>query len=283
MTTTEITPPSITPNRRQVDFVEAGKGPLAVLIHSSMAGAHQWSALTRDLQADFRVRAVNLFGYGKTHLWAETQPPSLDDFADLVATAVPATTRAISLVGHSFGGAVAMRLATRQLKGRVSSLVLFEPSLFHLLDCCSQTAAFNEISALARDTGQWIEVGMPEMAAEQFIDYWCGHGTWAACSSAKRSSFARSVTLLQHEWAAVFDGSMTPVELAGALPRHTLVMSSLRTPRPARQIVEILLDTCPEAAFAAILDGGHMAPLTHPQVVNPLIRNFLIPPTSDEQ
>jgi hypothetical protein len=36
-----------------VDFIEAGAGPLVVLVHSSMAGARQWSSLIRDLERLF--------------------------------------------------------------------------------------------------------------------------------------------------------------------------------------------------------------------------------------
>jgi pimeloyl-ACP methyl ester carboxylesterase len=59
---------AISPNN--VDFVEAGSaGPVAVLVHSSVSGARQWRRLMDDLKDRFRVRAVNLFGYGKTPLW----------------------------------------------------------------------------------------------------------------------------------------------------------------------------------------------------------------------
>ena len=99
-----------------VDFLEAGAGPLVVLVHSSMAGARQWSALIRDLEDRFLVRAVNLFGYGGTPAWPKAKPPTLDDYAELVGQAVPDTAGDISLVGHSFGGAVAMQAAARRLR-----------------------------------------------------------------------------------------------------------------------------------------------------------------------
>jgi pimeloyl-ACP methyl ester carboxylesterase len=49
------------------DFLESGSvGPIVILVHSSVSGARQWRRLMDDLKGTFRLRAVNLFGYGKT-------------------------------------------------------------------------------------------------------------------------------------------------------------------------------------------------------------------------
>jgi pimeloyl-ACP methyl ester carboxylesterase len=48
----------------KVDYLEAGSsGPVVMLVHSSVSGARQWRRLMGDLKDQFRVRAVNLFGY----------------------------------------------------------------------------------------------------------------------------------------------------------------------------------------------------------------------------
>jgi len=113
----------------KVDFLEAGSsGPVVMLVHSSVAGARQWRRLMDDLKDQFRVRAVNLYGYGKTPPWPNEKRQTLDDQARLVEAALPAGADDIYLVGHSFGGSVAVKAAAR-LKGRVSRLVLLEPTL----------------------------------------------------------------------------------------------------------------------------------------------------------
>jgi len=257
------------------DFVEAGAGPLVVLVHASTAGARQWSALMRDLQDRFHVRAVNLFGYGNTPAWSGPEAPALGDFADLVAAAVPSAARAVHLVGHSFGGAVAMQAAARQLRGRVASLVLIEPSLFYLLDHGGQREAFAEISAVAARTKQSIAEGRPADAAECFIDYWCGPGTFAAASPERQCVFARAVAIVPHEFDAVLTGERTLAGWAAALPRRTLAIASARTKRPSREVVELLLSARTEWEFARLPGGSHMAPLTHPQLVNPLVGDFV--------
>src|SRR5204863_6489815 len=67
-----------------VDYLEAGSsGPVVMLVHSSVSGARQWRRLMDDLKGQFRVRAVNLFGYGKTPPWPVEAIQSLDDQARL--------------------------------------------------------------------------------------------------------------------------------------------------------------------------------------------------------
>ena len=159
----------------QVDFLEAGSGPFVMLVHCSASSVRQWRRLVDDLKADFHVRAVNLFGYGKTPPWSIEAPQSLEDQARLVETALPTNADNVRLVGHSFGGSVAMKLAAR-LSGRVASLVLLETNPFYLLKQSGRAEAFAEAdvncaiaSRSSGAVGDWVT------AAEQFAyDYWGG-------------------------------------------------------------------------------------------------------------
>ncbi len=253
----------------KVDLVEAGAGPLVMLVHSSMSGARQWTALMNDLKDRFRVRAVNLFGYGGTPAWKRTTPPSLDDFAALVEAAVPPDEERVAVVGHSFGGAVAMA-ACRRLGGRAEKLVPIEPSLFYLLRLAGRHAAFAEISAVAAS----MRHGAREEAAERFVGYWAGRDAWEATPPERRAAYARMVDLVLLEWT-VLEGE-TPAEAwADALPRRTLLLSSEDTKRPSREMVEVLRKACPHWELARIPEGGHLAPLTRPELVNPIVAAFL--------
>jgi pimeloyl-ACP methyl ester carboxylesterase len=132
----------------KVDYLEAGSsGPVVMLVHSSVSGARQWRRLMGDLKYQFRVRAVNLFGYGKTPAWPAETIQSLDDQARLVEAALPANADEVYLVGHSFGGSVAMKAAAR-LEGRVARLVLLETNPFYLLAQSGRVDAFAEAMEL---------------------------------------------------------------------------------------------------------------------------------------
>jgi pimeloyl-ACP methyl ester carboxylesterase len=89
----------------KVDYLEAGSsGPVVMLVHSSVSGARQWRRLMDELKNQCRVRAVNLFGYGKTPSWPAEATQTLSDQARLVEPRCLLTpARFISSVIHSAG------------------------------------------------------------------------------------------------------------------------------------------------------------------------------------
>ena len=258
----------------QVDFLEAGSGPTVMLVHSSVSGARQWRRLMDDLKGHFCVRAVNLFGYGKTPPWPAEARQSLTDQARLVEAALPAGDDEICLVGHSFGGAVAMKVAAR-LSGRVAKLVLLEPIPFDLLMQTGRLDIFAEAMNLRNVIKRCGADGDWATAAEKFADYWSGAGTWREMPPDRRLSFSDSLKPNFFEWDAVMDDTTPVEEWAAMLPRSTLLVFDPAGVSPVREIAAILRRSCPGWTFAEALGAGHMGPLTRPDLINPLICSFL--------
>jgi pimeloyl-ACP methyl ester carboxylesterase len=194
----------------KADYLEAGSGPLVMLLHSSVSGARQWRRLIDDLKDDFHVRAVNLYGYGGTPPWPADESQSLDDQARLVESALPPNAATFCLVGHSFGGSVAMKLAARQY-ARVSRLVLLETNPFYLLKQSGREEAFAEATALRDCVKKFGALGEWGTAAEQFADYWGGAGSWQLMSTERRAAFAEALKPNYFEWDAVMNET-TPVD-----------------------------------------------------------------------
>jgi pimeloyl-ACP methyl ester carboxylesterase len=130
-----------------VDYLEAGQGPLVILVHPSVSGARQWRKLIDVLADSFHLKAVNAFGYARTPAWTASRPQILADQAALIEAIVPDGIKNIALVGHSFGGSVAMR-ASAKLGERVTRLALLEPNPFNLLRDSGRNEAFAEIAKL---------------------------------------------------------------------------------------------------------------------------------------
>src|SRR5687768_12289273 len=98
-------------------FREAGTGPTVVCIHSNASSSAQWRALMELLSPKFRVLARDSYGAGKSPPYRKA---SLRDEAALIE---PVLRGASALVGHSYGGAVALVAA---LAHRPKAMALYE-------------------------------------------------------------------------------------------------------------------------------------------------------------
>jgi pimeloyl-ACP methyl ester carboxylesterase len=261
--------------RIDVDFLEAGSsGPVVILVHSSVAGARQWRRLMDDLKDRFRVRAVNLFGYGNTPPWTGDAAQTLDDQSRLVEAVLPTDAERIYLVGHSLGGAVAMKTAAR-LAGRVDRLILLEANPVYLLKQAGRVDAFAEAMELRDCIKRFGALGEWTTAAETFADYWGGAGTWRNMPAERRAAFAEALKPNFFEWDAVTNETTSAEEWAALLPRKTLIVCDPETVLPIREIAALLRRSCPQWSYREVAGGGHMAPLVRPDLINPIVASFL--------
>ena len=261
--------------RLKVDYLKSGSsGPMVILVHSSVSGARQWRRLMDDLKNEFRVRAVNLFGYGKTPPWPADEMQTLNDQARLVEAAIPPDVHEIYLVGHSFGGSVAMKVAARWT-GNVARLVLLETNPFYLLAQAGRMDAFAEAMELRNYIKSFGARNEWAAAAEKFADYWNGEGTWRDMSPDRRIAFSQSLKPNFFEWDAVMNETTPVEEWAMLLPEATLLVSDPCTVLPIREITALLRRSCPRWAYKEVPGAGHMAPLTRPDLINPLVASFL--------
>lgn len=269
--------PVLSTENLKIDYTEDGEGKTVILIHSSVSGNRQWRSLVETLKDRFHVLAINLFGYGETMPWPDDSTQTLSEHAKLVFALCSKMQDSINIVGHSFGGSVALKAASF-LGHQVDKLVLLEPNPFYLLKQHNRIDAYQESQELydhvkkygAKD--DWIRV------AEKFVDYFVSDGAWKSMSEKRRQAFVASLPLNFYEWDAVMNEE-TSINEWKALEAKTLVISALETRRALREIVEIFSAACPHWSFTQISEGGHMAPLTHPDQINPVIRQFLEAPT----
>ena len=252
-----------------LEYTDTGSGPAVVLVHSSASGHRQWRRLVETLQTRYRLIAVNLFGYGETSSWPGTRPLSAADQAELVAAAAALAPEPVALVGHSLGGAVALEAAAA-LSHRVHVLIAFEPILFGYLGKHGPAGAHDEIADLARRYNAFAQTGDWSAAGELFVDYWAQPGTWAAMPDERKQSTIAMLPAVVHEWSMATTG-IRPLEEWRAITAPVHLIHAADTRAPTRAIVKLLAKTYPDWHMHEVPSGGHMAPLSRPDLVNPLI------------
>jgi pimeloyl-ACP methyl ester carboxylesterase len=113
-------------NGIKTNYLEAGKGDPVVLIHGSGPGVTSyanWRVVLPALAENFRVLAPDMVGFGFSERPANIEY-SLQTWADQVVGLMDTLELPTAhMVGNSFGGAIALRIAT-QHPDRVGKLVL---------------------------------------------------------------------------------------------------------------------------------------------------------------
>lgn len=176
------------------------------------------------------------------------------------------------LLGHSYGGVVSIEAALGH-RGGLSSLVLIEPSCFHLLEQEKQPE-YAEIASLQVVQRAHEARGDTMGAAQAFLEYWIGPDAWASMPPRRKDLMARGVPKLNEDWPGTLDHN-TRLSDYPSLTMPVLLMRAKDTRSPSFRIVDLLRPVLPDAALVEIESGGHMSPLTNPEPVNAAIAQFL--------
>ena len=82
-----------------------------VCLHASASSGGQWQALQRRLTGRYQVLSPDLYGSGNSPPWPAERELTLAEEVALLEPVFEAADEAVHLVGHSYGGAVAVRAA----------------------------------------------------------------------------------------------------------------------------------------------------------------------------
>ena len=254
-------------------FREVGNGPNVVCLHSSAASSAQWRPLMDQLCDKYRVLAVDLYGEGKSPPWTSARECTIDDELELLNPLLDERAP-FTLVGHSYGGAVAVRIALAKRQS-VRALVLYEPALWGLLATVDPDGkGTREIESVRQSLIKQLDLGNDEAATQGFIDYWTGAGTWASLPEHRRPSLIQGAKANAKKWRESLGYPFSEEEIR-ELRLPVLLLAGSNSTLAAGSVVARLQALLPQAEVVTLPGLGHLGPLTHPAVVNAEISSFL--------
>ena len=242
---------------------------LVIALHCSGSNAGQWRALAVALGGECEVITPEQYGCNSVGPWTGDHGFTLADEAAPTLALIDAADRKVHLVGHSYGGGLALHVALARPE-RIASLTLYEPSAFHLLKQFDLGAkAFDEIREKAYAIASAVVTGDYRGAARTFIDYWNGEGAFEALRPAVRDALIRWMPVAPLHFNALFKEPTLATEYA-TLRAPVLTIRGEHAPAPTRIIAGMVPSLFPDAALKVISGAGHMGPLTHAGEVNAL-------------
>lgn len=231
-----------------------------VALHSSGAGGRQWQGWRGLLPPAVELHTPDLLGYGVAE-WSAGAATTLDAEAQALHTQIAALPGGVHLLGHSYGGAVALQVALRWPR-HVRSLTLYEPVRFALLRQ-AEPALWQRIVGVGREIRALVQAGRSEDAAERFVDYWSRAGAWQALAPQRRQAVAKRMPKVAAEFDALF-GDTLPESAYHGLRVPLRLLAGTRSPRPAQRVAERLVQIVPRAVLVRLDGLGHLGPIEDP-------------------
>jgi pimeloyl-ACP methyl ester carboxylesterase len=248
--------------------------PTVIALHSSAASGRQWRALAAGLDGTHRVVAPDLHGHGEGPMAPRDPASIVEADTDYVVRQAMANPDGVHLVGHSYGGAIALRVA-RRCGAQVRSLTLVEPVAFRVLfDRYGERRPAAEIVDLARAITMFVRGGRSGLAAQRFVGYWGGESAWARLGPDARATVAARMGAVAAHFDALAADDLT-LDACRAIAAPTLMLAGSRTRTPALRIAELVASALPDVRDERLGGGNHVEALESPGRIVARVAAFL--------
>ena len=236
-------------------------------LHCSLAHAGAFAGLAGALRG-VTLTALDFIGHGRAPDWDGISDYHAAATEEAIAMAEHLGQGApIDLIGHSFGGTVALRIAVER-PDLVSSLTLIEPVYF-VAAKVAQDPAWDGFIADHRSFGALIAAGDPVQAARQFHAIWGGDAGFDSLPARMQTYRAERIHLVTAPWPVVLEdapGLLHPGRLEAVRVPVLLVEGNL-SPDIVGAVNRALAARLPKALRVTVPEAGHMLPISHPEQV----------------
>lgn len=267
--------PQIALPNASITYELGGEGDPTALVHGSLVNRRTWETVRPALAQSLTLLVYDRRGHGESR-GPVRQHPVRDDAADLADLLTALDLYPVHLIAHSYGSAVALRLAVDRPE-MVRSLALHEPMFFGVLEDDPATAPEAErLFSSTRAILDLARAGRREEAAGKIVDSLSEEeGTWRRFPPEVRQTFVRHVDRWAEELA---DPEATRPDRSGLaeLLIPVLLTTGERSPPFLHRITAGTAALLRNATFRTIPGAGHVPHRTDPDQFVALIHGFLV-------
>jgi len=242
-------------------YEQQGSGSPIVFIHGSYATTSTWKKMIEQLSSSHHCISIKLPGHCGTPDPKDFSNPTMNTELEILEQVITKLTdEPIHLVGHSFGGVVALALA---LKGSValSQMTLFEPVAVWVLDRVQDNQASGVVQQFLAVYFHDVSMNKP-YACGQVIDFWGGKGAFESLPTFIKDSMEPLVANNVRHWniCTAIDSSVS--DLKNLLIPTRLVSGTQSNP-VAHAISDHLKHNIPTSKKYSIKGASHFLVTSH--------------------
>jgi pimeloyl-ACP methyl ester carboxylesterase len=254
-----------------IEYDECGSGPTIVLVPGSCSTGTAWRPVIAAWENRFRCITTSLPGYGRTAERRTAHDTSIARLAETVESVIARAGGRVHLVGHSFGGLVALAVALRHRvafdRVALASLVMLEAPAMEVL-----REEERHYRVFRRMTEAYFAdfAGGNRQAIAAMIDFYGGVGTWAAWPPRVRDYAIETTPVNIRDWASAYGFPLSAAALS-AIEIPLLVVRGGDS-SPAMQRASAVLHERTRGSALATIDGAaHFMIASHAGEVASLI------------
>jgi pimeloyl-ACP methyl ester carboxylesterase len=247
-----------------IDYDECGAGPTVVLVPGSCSTGAAWRPVISQWENRFRCVTTSLLGYGGTAERRTAFNADISHEAEILESVIRRAACPVHLVGHSFGGLIALAVALRNRVPLLSLMVIEAPAP-EVLRHMGEHKHYRAIREMT-DAYFWAFRSGNKTAIESMIDFFGGQGTFTAWPQRVRDYAVETTAVNILDWQSAYGFRLTPAFLANVkIPTFVLWGAASH---PAMKRANDLLGQCiPKASAAAVAGAAHFMIATHAEEV----------------
>ena len=252
----------------QIDYDESGAGPTVVLVPGSCSTGAVWRPMIAAWGGQFRCVTTSLLGYGGTAERRTACDPSIFHEVAVLESVIRRAAGRVHLVGHSFGGLVALAVALRN-QVPLASLTVVEVPAAELL---REREEHQHYAAFRRMTEAYFTAfhGGDSEAIAAMIDFYGGAGTYASWPPRVRAYAVQTTAVNILDWASAYGFPLSAASLATIEIPVLVIRGSMSHPAVQRANA-LLSERLGRAKLATVEGAAHFVTATHAAQVARLI------------
>lgn len=253
--------------------LEGDAGEPIVLVHGSWGDSGGWNYLLPHLSANNLVLKYDRRGHSKSESPGGNGKIS-EDVDDLAALIELHDMSPVHIVGNSFGGNIALKLAGKRPE-MISTIIIHDAPVVSLLKSNSNSEILRELEQKVAVVLDLIDNGEHKEGAELFMENIVfGPGSWEELPEESREKFVNNaVTFLDEQrdpqWMEI------DKEALSEFTKPALLTYGENSEEFFRKITEKLHDLLPNSRKEPLKGMGHVPQLSHPQEYYEIITSFI--------
>ena len=251
-----------------INLSRRGEGQPILFLPGSFSTTAAWTGVWDAFPPGYSLLSVNLPGYGGASDPRQGRGDEIRHLTDWMQSLLIQIDDPVHLVGHSFGGQIA--LAALLAEGAdVLSLTTFEANPIFVRPPDGPFSWWREVAGIGARLETALREGVEDPAA-LVIDYWTRPGTFAELPAPVRDFCNRGVETNIRDWNSAKDFA-PPLSAFNILDLPCTLAWGSRASRPIEEVCAAIAGQMPRGETAVVERADHFLITTHPQICADII------------